>query len=351
MKTERFLPRSAAWSRVLVPIQKALRCPGGFGWVVAGSFCLALNTAGFPVLDPGKPPGANFDLSHWKLTLPDADASEISPEQLASGSTNVFFSTGPDGAMMFSCPVTGGTTSGSSYPRCELRELLDQAHENVNWKAQGGHVLEANCRVTRMPSTGKVIIGQIHSYSGKGRPLVKLQFHSGTIEALVKKSPNSDSDTRVTFDSVDLGSAINYRIELRDGRLAMRVNSVERSIDVLASDPAWADQTLYFKAGNYCQDNSGSTNEASVVAFYGLQVTHDSAPGGSPRLTGPARGTDGLFRFTLLGQDGSRYVIQISSDLVQWSDVSTNNTASGRFDFIDTDAAAGGRRFYRARQF
>src|SRR5689334_23501229 len=84
-------------------------------------------------LDPGRPPGGNFDLSHWKLTLPDASASELSAAQLVAGYTNAsFFFTGPDGAMVFWCPVTGGTTSGSSYPRSELRELINPSDDNVN---------------------------------------------------------------------------------------------------------------------------------------------------------------------------------------------------------------------------
>src|SRR6185369_6317433 len=59
-------------------------------------------------LDAAKPPGGNFDLSHWKLTLPDAVASEISAAQLTAGITNAFFFTDADGAMVFRCPVTGG---------------------------------------------------------------------------------------------------------------------------------------------------------------------------------------------------------------------------------------------------
>jgi parallel beta-helix repeat protein len=136
-------------------------------------------------LNPAKPPGSNFDLSHWKLTLPDAVASEIPAAQLTAGSTNSFFFTGADGAMVFWCPVTGGTTSGSSYPRAELRELLDPENDNVNWTGYGTHILNAQCKVTQIPSSKKTIIGQIHSFSGNAYPLIKLQFNNGTVEAVV----------------------------------------------------------------------------------------------------------------------------------------------------------------------
>src|SRR5262245_7261941 len=40
--------------------------------------------------NPNLPPGGNFDLGKWKLTLPDATASEIGPVQLEGGFTNQF---------------------------------------------------------------------------------------------------------------------------------------------------------------------------------------------------------------------------------------------------------------------
>ena len=300
-------------------------------------------------LDPARPPGANFDLSHWKLTLPDAAASEVSPGQLAAGVTNAFFATGPDGAMVFFCPVTGGTTSGSAYPRCELRELMDTWNSTVNWTGQGRHRLTAQCRVSQIPSSGKVIIGQIHSYSGNARPLVKLQFNSGGIEALVKKSPDSDTDTRFTFPDAALNDMISYQIEVVNGLLSMTVGGVQRSVNVFQSDPAWADQTFYFKAGNYCQDNSGATNEGAVVAFYQLSIAHENAPGPQAVLTNQWVNAGGFFSFTLLGQAASDYVIETSSDLTNWGGLITNSASAGPLDFTDPVPAVAERRFFRAR--
>lgn len=233
-------------------------------------------------LDPAKPPGGNFDLSRWKLTLPDAGASEFYPAHLTTGFTNFFFYTGADGAMVFGCPVTGGTTSGSSYPRSELRELLDPNDDNVNWTGYGTHILNAQCKVTQIPSSQKVIIGQIHSFTGNAYPLIKLQFNNGTIEALVKQSPNSSTDTKLIFANVGLSNAITYQIKVVNGLLSIAVNGATQSVNVFQSDPDWTNQTFYFKAGNYCQDNSGTNSEGAVVSFHQLSVSHGGAPTNAP---------------------------------------------------------------------
>ncbi|HUI05467.1 MAG TPA: polysaccharide lyase family 7 protein [Verrucomicrobiae bacterium] len=251
--------------------------------LLASLVTVCLTAAVSRALDPSQPPGGNFDLSHWKLTLPvdssggtNGTATEIPTAQLVAGYTNAaYFYTGADGAMVFWCPVTGATTSGSDYPRTELRELLNPSDSSVNWVGYGTHLMDAQCQMIQVPSTKKVIIGQIHGYTGAARPLLKLQYNNGTIDALVKESPNSDTDTHFPFPSnVGLSNNITYQIKMADGLLSMVVNGSTQSVNVFQTDPAWTNQTLYFKAGNYCQDNSGPSTEGALVSFYALTVNH-----------------------------------------------------------------------------
>src|SRR5206468_4514274 len=114
--------------------------------ICARNSCLALN--------PSLPPSGNFDLSHWKLTLPvdsngtnTGTAVEVQVSQMVAGYTNAsYFYTASDGAMLFWCPVDGATTSGSSYPRSELREMLNPSSTSVNWMGYGTHILSAQCK-------------------------------------------------------------------------------------------------------------------------------------------------------------------------------------------------------------
>ncbi len=230
---------------------------------------------------PGIVNKASIDLSRWKLTLPtdaagttDGKAAEVSAMQLTSGYKGDHFYTDSDGSMVFWCPVIGATTEGTEFPRSELREMLDPRDPSVNWTSHGTHVLEARCRVQDVPSNPKVIIGQIHSYSGKSKPLIKLQYYMGRIEALVKVSPTAGKDRKLTFPDVGLNSEIAYQIKLQDGILSVTVNGSTQTENVVENDADWANQTFYFKAGAYPQDNDGPASEGSRVAFSMLNVRH-----------------------------------------------------------------------------
>lgn len=233
-----------------------------------------------------KSPSDHFDLSHWKLTLPtstsgttDGRPEEIPPEKLSAGySSDRFFYSGTNEEMVFWCPVNGVTTKGTDYPRTELREMIDPGDDNVCWAAPGTHVLDVRCRVSEVPSSQKVVIGQIHGYSGKARPLIKLQFFKGRIEALVKESPTKGKDLKLTFPEVGLDKDFDYEIQLHDGLLNVSVNGSMQSIKVFEKDPEWAQQTLYFKVGAYVQDNEGPDSEGARVLISRLRVIHSETP-------------------------------------------------------------------------
>jgi hypothetical protein len=236
-----------------------------------------------------------IDLSHWKLTLPVGASEtaagqpmEISAAQLSAGYTNAeYFHRGADGQLVFWCPVTGARTENTDYSRCELREVVNPADDNVCWSARGTHTMDASCRVMEVPSGQKVVIGQIHGYSGKASPLIKLQFFKGRIEALVKDKARKGRDIKLTFPEVGLNKDFDYQIKLHDGVLSITVNGTTQSENVFKLDPSWAAQTLYFKAGVYPQDNEGPATEGARVSFSKLKVSHTDAA--SPASGNPAK--------------------------------------------------------------
>lgn len=234
-------------------------------------------------------PGASFDLSHWKLTLPRDDAgdttgeaAEVKNPQLATYSSE-FFYTGTDGAMVFWCPVIGATTSGATAPRTELREQMVAGSSSINWSNSGTHVLRAQCRVTQLPDTGAVIIGQVHGYPSQR--LIKLQQDATRVQVYIRTSLTDGGDTKFTWN-IPTNTLLNYEIKVVDGEAIISVNGVTNRHNFLADDPAWNTITYYYKAGAYLQDNAGPLTEGGRVSFYQISVTHGTAePPVRPAIT------------------------------------------------------------------
>ncbi len=292
---------------------------------ICGLLLLTIAQHGLAALDPSRAPAANFNLTNFYLGLPvdssggvTGDSASITAAQLTAGYSNaLYFYTGPDGAMTFWAPVTGATTSGSSYPRSELREQISPPSNSSNWFGFGTHTLDAQCRVTQVPSTAKVIIGQIHGYTGAALPLVKLQYSSGTIEALIKTNANDTlTDKKYIYSFVGLSNSITYQIKMVNGLISITINGSTQSLNVFQTDPDWATNTLYFKAGSYCQDNAGATNEGGRVAFYSLTRSHAPAITNQPISHSAVAGTNTTFNVSATGNGLLRY---------QWRFNSTNN--------------------------
>ena len=286
------------------------------------------------------PPGGNFDLSHWKCTLPDGTATEISPSRLVGGYTSEFFYTGSDGAMTFWCPVTGGTTPNSQYPRSELRELIDPRSSSRNWSLNGTHILRAGCKVLQAPSGGKVIIGQIHGYDAP--PLIKLQWDDGVVFALFKNSP-SGSDVKHSLGAIGLGQRFDYEIRVVDGLASVSANGTTRNYDFRGTD--WMTNAFYYKAGAYVQDNAGPVEEGGRVAFYALTASH-AAIQPLPLLPSITLQPPSVL-IAATGLPNLTCTLETSTDLKVWTTLSATQPSSGAVRFTNSIASA--RRFFRLR--
>ena len=59
--------------------------------------------------------------------------------------------------------------------------------------------------------------------------------------------------------------------------------------------------------------------------------------------------TDGSFQLSMSGSAGSHYILQASSDLMEWSNLSILSGADGSLSWVAPCATNGGQRFYRLR--
>lgn len=171
-----------------------------------------------------------------------------------------------NGKITFKVPEGGGvTTAHSKFPRSELRE------QGTWHMSSGTSKLSATLSVDKLPPNGTVVIGQIHQEvgSGKPRPPVELFYKNGKVYASVMDS-NSLSAGRhnVEIATVKNGEKFSYDMKLSpNGQLEVSVNGKSKTVQM---DSSFKNSNLYFKAGNYCQDQRGG----SEVSFYGLDIQH-----------------------------------------------------------------------------
>ncbi|MGC9940597.1 MAG: protease pro-enzyme activation domain-containing protein [Verrucomicrobiota bacterium] len=87
-------------------------------------------------------------------------------------------------------------------------------------------------------------------------------------------------------------------------------------------------------------DPNPDDNSASTTVDVGTSTL--------PQLSGSLTGTGGTFQFTVTGQSGQEYIIQASTNLLDWVPIYTNPAPYiSPFNFVDPNASGYSSRFYR----
>ena len=171
-------------------------------------------------------PAEKFDLSRWKITLPedknnDGKVDEVDVRSLKKYSHPDFFYLDEKGYMVFAAPNRATTTSGSTNTRSELRQMLRgkktsaathspqnnfvvKAHPQAKKFPYIGGKMQATLKVDHVPKNAKyptkhpaysVVIGQIHAGKNKGsNKLTRLGFGWGNepLKIYYKKWPDHE---------------------------------------------------------------------------------------------------------------------------------------------------------------
>lgn len=219
-------------------------------------------------------PSQVLDLTNWKLTLPTG--KEESPTEIKQPALKTykidpwFISYG--GGVRFRAPVNGVSTSGSGYPRSELREMTQNGTEKASWSSnQGTHTMFLDQAITAVPKTKKhVVAGQIHD-ADDDVIVIRLEFPKLYI--------NVDGENAVTLDeNYTLGKRFTIKFEVKNGKTAVYYNGGSIPSHVLNKNYSGS----YFKAGAYTQSNCDREKSASLcssdnfgeVILYKVLVTH-----------------------------------------------------------------------------
>ncbi|PRP66703.1 polysaccharide lyase family 7 protein [Nonlabens agnitus] len=265
--------------------------------------------------DPAGPDAVNIDFSSWKVTLPvdknnDNKPDEYMPSQLKDGKyrnlaalEDFMYDDDDNQGIIFHTYYGGSTTANSSFPRTELRELINPSNSRENWNLASGGVLKIRTQVIDVSNntyTGSLdkdrfIMAQIHGIinpadvqrlglsSDAAPPLLKMQWRDGEMYAYKKtlKDDNTTGDDLYS-KSDDIWGDISFNfgtvgydpfdIEIRASaaRIDVTVNGVSHTFQDVSLDKWKFDS--YFKAGVYLQ----STDPAAfaTVKIHSLEVTH-----------------------------------------------------------------------------
>jgi len=208
-----------------------------------------------------------------QLQLPVDQNGDGKPDTISGSALQSYSGTDMErkaGTLIFRVPTAGLVhTPNSKYPRSEFKE-------NQTWTYDKGCAgLAAKVSIDDLPSTGRIVIGQVHQERNDGqppRPPLELYYDKGSIHADVMKSQTSASGSPRTKLQIVSGigdhTAFTYSITVATGGLiTVTVNGIAKTIQL---DSSFSSANLYFKAGNYTQDENGG----SSVGFVGRAVQH-----------------------------------------------------------------------------
>ncbi len=216
-------------------------------------------------------PADILNLDDWKLTLPVGEPGapqEVLQPELSTFSLPPFFHPAPGGdAVVFRAPVGGVTTSGSSYPRSELREMTASGVEKAAWSTtEGTHTMEIAQAVTATPPVKPhVVAGQIHD-ANDDVVMIRLEGPRLFVEA-------EGTEVEVLDPNYVLGTPFRVKIEAAAGFISVFYEDMLTPKVVLPRDR----DGCYFKAGVYTQSNPSKGDAPGAygeVWIYDLTVTH-----------------------------------------------------------------------------
>lgn len=248
----------------------------------------------------------DIDLSHWKVTLPIGNPTEVKPPEILNYATNetlkpFMYNDSINGALVF-YTYPGASTANSSYSRTELREQMVPGSNSVNWTfAQGGRMKGTLSMAEVSKDTDgkyhRAIIMQIHGRltdaqrdligedDNNAPPILKIYWNKGKVRIKTKVLKDEKaSDTEILHTSA-WGDDDGYNFEeyvgfdpftleiiASEGRMEIILNEKESVVYDDINIQRWGIFENYFKAGNYLATKDKGSY--ARVKYYDLEVTH-----------------------------------------------------------------------------
>lgn len=286
---DRDIIRPASVGTVVNAIMEVSFEPGGKRWFVTdrGEWGFSGKWAKVSIITPTpkQVPANVLNLLNWKITMPTGVKDhplEVEQPQLATYEHPTFFYVNALRRVIFRTPVNGVTTSGSSYPRTELREMEDNGEDKAKWSNRSGvHTLAGTLAITHLPKKKpQGVIAQIHD-PDDDVVMIRATAISSThakIEALWSKGKGEGTINKVIDPSYPLGKDFSYTIIATNTGIVVNYLPPGSNEWLQAKNPEKIVKSdLYFKAGMYSQSNEDTEdneNEYAEASYLALAVKH-----------------------------------------------------------------------------
>ena len=202
-------------------------------------------------------------LTKWKLTLPvdengndssgvtDVDNRNTNPwEILDNGLIGFEYSPyfrAENGEVIFRAHCAGATTSGSYYPRSELRQRVGGG-DNY-WSMNDYQFLQTTFNITQVPiEKPEISMVQIHGPSDE--PL-RVQYHTDIGVYIIWNESNKDTQNALPYE---LGDSLQVTVTVENGDITTKIENLSKDTSYTKT---WTsnDATGYFKVGCYAQSS------------------------------------------------------------------------------------------------
>lgn len=222
-------------------------------------------------------PSQKLNLTNWKLTLPILvnGSNEISNSNLPTYTIDPWFKVNANctGVQFRAHTSSSTTTSNSSYPRSELREMVTDGSTEISWSSSSGtHTMTLDEAITAIPAGKKHIVSaQIHD-SNDDVITIRLEYPKLYIDLNGVSGPILDP-------AYTLGKRFTVKFVVNSNKTSVYYNNSSTPAYVYSRSYSGA----YFKAGAYTQSNCStesaagatcSTTNYGEVNIYSLSVSH-----------------------------------------------------------------------------
>lgn len=209
------------------------------------------------------------DIARWKITLPvdsngndsaggsskddiNHNADEIKDEGLEMLLREPYFFV-ENGEMVFNAHCAGATTSGSSYPRSELRQRVGGG-DNY-WSVNDLQYISVDLRVTETPvNKPEISVVQIH---GPDDEPLRVQYSAnspGGIWYIWNETNKVYLDPDKDNFEYKLGQRLRVDVTVDGGRIYLYLKNLDNE-QTYSNDWESNDSTGYFKVGAYTQSS------------------------------------------------------------------------------------------------